>query len=147
MFFNLTESPWIRAGRQYSVRVRRDLHYPRERTELIVAVGPLGSHRQWDRSAQFHRHGRSCSWSCCFTPEGRGQRAGWHLSGLQRLVPMHRPERNACWRLKGRSLSSLSEDELYPSILARYISVSSARKSLIPSCFRQLEDFMYESCG
>ena len=30
MFFQLTESPWLRAGRQYSVRVSLSVHFHRE---------------------------------------------------------------------------------------------------------------------
>ena len=39
MFFELVESPWIRAGRQYSVRVRQPLSLSRQRDVLLTGRG------------------------------------------------------------------------------------------------------------
>ncbi|KAI9066864.1 glycoside hydrolase family 27 protein [Trametes sanguinea] len=43
MFFNLTESPWIRAGRQYSVRVRLPTHLPSHPPPLSFLPPPFDS--------------------------------------------------------------------------------------------------------
>jgi hypothetical protein len=48
MVFNLTESPWIRAGRQYSVRVRVCLT-SLFGMYLITYAGYVVTHRQRDR--------------------------------------------------------------------------------------------------
>lgn len=51
MTFSLTESPWIRAGRQYSVRVSGSLAFETPDTHT-GGLGLVDSYRKWYRGSK-----------------------------------------------------------------------------------------------